>query len=162
MYACGRRSRALARRSGCAAAWRGPRPNSDCDLRRCRPGPDGKPGAELARPPRCTPRWRYPRTAGEQRVRTGGNDIGGMAVTATETGWAPRRWALWSVPAAGLALAGAVEVLTAGLAVGAWWYDTPTAGHWIAFAILLGCALLHVEFNAQVERLRERPRNAPS
>lgn len=91
-----------------------------------------------------------------------GSNVGGMSVSANGLAWSPRRWALWSIPAAGLALAGAVEALTMGLAVGAWWYDAPAGGDWVAFAILLTCALLHVEFNAQVERLREKPHNAPS
>lgn len=76
--------------------------------------------------------------------------------------WVPSRWALWSLPPAAILLAAVVELLTATLAVGSWWFDAPDGAQWVTFAVLMCCALLHVEVNAQVERVRDRPKDAPS
>ncbi|MFC0626411.1 GGDEF domain-containing protein [Kribbella deserti] len=78
-----------------------------------------------------------------------------------DTSWAPRRWAIWSLPRRALIYVLAVDVLALAVTVLTAWVTWQRAGDewtidWPAFAMLAIASVLHLEFASGIERVRHR------
>lgn len=80
--------------------------------------------------------------------------------TARSRSWGARRWSLWSLPRQALVYVLSVDLLAV-VAIAATTAWPVPADSWIAFAVLAGCAALHLHCSRWIERIRRDHSHLP-